>query len=223
MQALRARRSGDVAGATAQLEAILAEQPDHVDSLEVLAMLLSERGELDRAIELTLAVVQARPDSIMGHANLSRFYMLKGDKTTAEDWQAKARVLGWKDEIRRKGESAGPGLALGPDPELVTRQEAAVEAAPADARARLTLAESYRKLDMHAKAIPHLRVALTHDPELSAAHLELGRALEQVGARAEAAACYEKGIPIAERRGDMMARNQMQSRLAALRRRDGSA
>ena len=224
LQALAANRKGDKDGARAILEGILAEQPDHADSLEVLGMLLSEAGELDRAIALTERVLTQRPDSIMAHANLSRLWMLKGDKTVAEDWQAKARVLGWKDELRRKGAATGPGgaggvssLERGPDPELVTQQEQNVVANPDDPRARLALAGSYSKLAMHAKAVPHLQHALKVAPEMSIVFLELGKALEQVGAGARAIEVYEQGIPIADRKGDFMPRNQMQTRLAALR------
>jgi tetratricopeptide (TPR) repeat protein len=222
LTALAANRKGDKAGARAMLEAILAEQPDHADSLEVLGMLVSEAGELDKAIELTERVLTQRPDSIMAHANLSRFWMLKGDKTVAEDWQAKARVLGWKDEIRRKGAASGPGgaastsLERGPDPELVTSQEQNVVAHPDDPRARLALAGSYAKLAMHAKAVPHLQHALTIAPEMSIVFLELGKALEQVGAADRAMQVYAQGIPVADRKGDFMPRNQMQTRLAAL-------
>jgi tetratricopeptide (TPR) repeat protein len=218
MKALKARRAGDTDGAVALLEGILAEHPEHADSLEVLGMLLSERGELDRAIELTTRVLQYKPDSIMAHANISRFYMLKGDKPTAEDWQAKARVLGWKDEIARKGEAAGgaSGMDTGPDPETVTKQEQNVVANPDDARARLQLANSYRRLAMHAKAIPHLRHAIEVDPEMSILYLELGKALEDVGAAAEAMELYRKGAPLADRKGDFMPRNQMQARREAL-------
>jgi tetratricopeptide (TPR) repeat protein len=227
MKALKARRAGDRDGAGAILEAIVAEHPDHADSLEVLGMLLSERGELDRAIELTERVLQHKPDSIMAHANISRFHMLKGDKATAEEWQSKARVLGWKDEIARKGEAAGGaggaggpggagGLERGPDAETVTRQERNVAEHPDDPRARLQLAGSYVKLGMHAKAIPHLRHALDVDAEMSVLYLELGKALEAVGAAEEAMALYRKGAPLADRKGDFMPRNQMQSRLAAL-------
>lgn len=221
LAALAANRKGDKAGARAMLEAILAEQPDHADSLEVLGMLVSEAGELDRAIELTERVLTQRPDSIMAHANLSRFWMLKGDKTIAEDWQAKARVLGWKDEIRRKGAAGAPGgvstsLERGPDPELVTSQEQNVVANPDDPRARLALAGSYSKLAMHAKAVPHLQHALAVAPEMSIVYLELGKALEQVGASERAMQVYTEGIPLADRKGDFMPRNQMQTRLLAL-------
>jgi tetratricopeptide (TPR) repeat protein len=220
MKALAANRKGDKAAARAILEDVLARDPAHADSLEVYGMLLSEAGELDRAIEVTQRVLATRPDSIMAHANISRFWMLKGDKPTAEEWQAKARVLGWKDEIRRKGEGAAPADALEkpPDPELVLRQEAAVAATPGDARARLALAGSYRKLGMVAMAVAQLKAAQAAAPELSVVHLELGKALEEAGSPGEAAEVYRRAIPLAEQRGDFMPRNQMQTRLAALKR-----
>ncbi len=219
LKALGAHRKGDKAQARLLLEALLAEHPDHADSLEVLAMLVSEQGELDRAIELSLRLLELRPESIMGHANISRFYMLKGDKPTAEDWQAKARVLGWKDELKRKGEQVGAGqptMERGPDPETVTRQEDAVAGDPDNVLARIALSGSYRKLGMPARALGHLKHALKLDPSMSVLYLDLGKVLEEVGAPDEAAATYARGIPLADQRGDLMPRNQMQSRLAAL-------
>jgi tetratricopeptide (TPR) repeat protein len=219
LKALAANRKGDKAEARRLLEALVETDSDHADALEVLGMLVSEEGDLDRAIALTERLLALRPQSIMAHANLSRFHMLKGDKETAEDWQSKARVLGWQDEIRRKGgdpAGGGAGLQRGPDPETVTRQEQNVEAHPADARARLQLAGSYARLEMHAKAIPHLRHALSVDPQMSVLYLELGKALEHVGGRAEAAELYARGIPLADAKGDLMPRNQMQTRLSKL-------
>jgi predicted Zn-dependent protease len=219
LKALGANRKGDKAEARRILEDLLAEHPDHADSLEVLAMIVSEQGELDRAIELSQRLIALRPDSIMGHANISRFYMLKGDKTTAEDWQSKARVLGWKDELKRKGESTGSGqptLERGPDPELVTRQEDTVAADPNNVLARIALSGSYRKLGMPARALGHLKHALKLDPSMSVLYLDLGKVLEEVGAPDEAAQIYARGIPLADSKGDLMPRNQMQSRLAAL-------
>jgi len=218
LRALAANRKGNKPQARKLLEELLAEHPEHADSLEVYGMLLSELGELDRAIEITERVLVHKPDSIMAHANLSRFHMLKGDKVTAEEWQGKARVLGWQDEIRRKGTAAagaGP-VERPPDPAAVTAQEQAVTERPDDVRARLALAGSYRKLAMPAKAIPHLRHALSRDPQMSVLYLELARVLEDVGAADQAAELYRQGIPLAERKGDLMPRNQMQTRLAAL-------
>ena len=85
-------------------------------------------------------------------------------------------------------------------------------------RARLALAGSYRKLGMAAKAVAQLKAALAHDPQMSITYLELGKALEEAGVPGEATAIYQAGIPLAESKGDLMPRNQMQTRLAALER-----
>ena len=61
--------------------------------LAIASASVSEEGELDRAIALTERLIALRPDSIMGHANISRFYMLKGDKETAEDWISTGDLL----------------------------------------------------------------------------------------------------------------------------------
>ena len=225
LQALRLHRSGDVAGARAQLEAILDDDPDHQDALEVLGKICEEMGEVDRAIELTRHLALLAPNSIMANANLSRFFMLKGDKETAEEWQAKARVLGWKEEIGRKGEAAGAaGATERPiDPATLEKQEAAVAADPDSIVARMALASSYRKLEMPIKAVGHLREALKRDPDMSVLYLELGKALEAANLPHEALPVYETGVPIADRKGDLMPRNQMASRVADLKKRTPSS
>jgi tetratricopeptide (TPR) repeat protein len=217
MKALAANRKGDAAGARALLESVLAEEPDHTDSLEVLGMILSEQGELERAIEVTERLVGLAPSSIMAHANLSRYHMLKGDKETAEEWQAKARTLGWKEEIARKGAAAGTAATERPvDPDVVEKQEAMIGEHPDDVMTRLALAKNYIKLEMPIKAVGHLREALKHDPKLSVLYLELGKALEAANLAADAVPVYTSGIPVADKNGDLMPRNQMQSRLADL-------
>lgn len=218
MAALMARRKGDAAGARARLEEILASEPDHQDALEVLGMLVSEAGELDQAIAITTRLVELAPGSIMAHANLSRFFMLKGDKETAEEWQGKARVLGWKEEVGRKSAAGGgaSGLDAGVDPDMLEKQEQAVSARPDDVLARLALAASYRKLGMPAKAIGHLQKALALDGNLSTAWLDLGKCQEDAGMLGQARDTYAKGLAVAERKGDLMPRNQMASRLAGL-------
>jgi predicted Zn-dependent protease len=213
-----AKRKGDSDGAKRILEAMLADDPDCQDALEVLGMMVSEQGDLDRAIDLTSHLADLDPQSIMAHANLSRFYMLKGDKDTAEDWQAKARILGWKEEMGRKAAQGGANSNMdqGVDPDAVERQEQAVEADPDSVVARLALAISYRKLGMPAKSVSHLRHAVKLDPEMSALYLELGKSLEEANMTADAVAVYKDGIPLADARGDLMPRNQMASRLQQL-------
>lgn len=223
MAALKSRRQGNKAAALEQLEAILAAEPDHADALEVLGMMISEEGELDRAIELTERLVKLAPQSIMAHANLSRFHMLKGDKETAEEWQAKARVLGWKEEVGRKAANSPGGLHDGVDPDALEKQEQAVEKDPDSVIARLTLGRSYLKLGMPAKAIGHLRHAQKRDPDMSVLYLELGKALEAANMKSEALQTYDEGVSVADRKGDLMPRNQMASRRVALKKETSSS
>ena len=214
--ALMAKRRGEIQEARRILEEMLGEDPEHADALEVLGMMVSEDGELDLAIELTSRLVSLQPESIMAHANLSRFYMLKGDKETAEEWQAKARVLGWKEEVGRKASAAaGSGMET-VSPDMVEKQEKAVEERPDDAMARMALASSYRKLGMPVKAVSHLQHALTIDDTLSNVYLALGQSLEEANMKEDAAEVYRRGVPIADKKGDFMPRNQMASKLTQI-------
>ncbi|MED5329717.1 MAG: tetratricopeptide repeat protein [Planctomycetota bacterium] len=218
IKALAVRRQGSPDDARSILEEILDEDPEHEDSLEVLGMLLAENDQIDQAIELTKKLAELQPDSIMAHANLSRFYMLKGDKETAESWQSQARVLGWKEEIKRKGNAPTDGKpSEGIDPETLSTHEQAVEDRPDDPLPRLVLATSYLGLGMVAKAVSHLKMAQQLDGTNATVYLHLGKALHQIGASEEAQKFLEEGIQVAESHGAYMPRNQMQTLLAELR------
>src|SRR5690606_27048120 len=134
------------------------------------------------------------------------------------------RVLGWKEEVGRKNAAGGANSNLdrGVDPDVLMRQEQSVEKDPDSVVARLALASSYRKLGMPVKAVAHLRKALSLDPAMSVLYLELGRSLEEANLPKDAADTYRQGIPLAEKKGDLMPRNQMASRLAALEKKQGA-
>lgn len=66
------------------------------------------------------------------------------------------------------------------------------------------------------RAAVHLRAAVRHDPEYSAAWKLLGKALAAAGDQAGAAAAYGRGIETAERRGDVQAAKEMRVFLARL-------
>jgi len=56
-----------------------------------------------------------------------------------------------------------------------------------------------------SEAIPHLQAALEFDPEYSAAWKILGKALVETGDKEQAIQAYEKGIAVAEKKGDRQA------------------
>ena len=74
---------------------------------------------------------------------------------------------------------------------------------------RYSLGNEYLKTGDNAAAVEHLRAAIAHDPEYSAAWKLLGKALEASGAAAEALEAYRAGIAVAERKGDKQAAKEM--------------
>lgn len=74
---------------------------------------------------------------------------------------------------------------------------------------RYSLGNEYLKLGDVAKAAEHLRRAVEHDPNYSAAWKLLGRALTDAERLDEALAAYRQGIAVAEARGDVQAAKEM--------------
>ncbi|MDZ7803297.1 tetratricopeptide repeat protein [Thiohalophilus sp.] len=74
---------------------------------------------------------------------------------------------------------------------------------------RFGLGQAYYKEGHYDNAIAHLQRALQFDGEYSAAWKLLGQAHADSGDRDQAIATYEKGIEVAEKKGDMQAAKEM--------------
>ena len=74
---------------------------------------------------------------------------------------------------------------------------------------RFSLGNEYLKVNVPAKAVPHLRAAVVHDAGYSAAWKLLGKALAQTGDVDGAAHAYRQGIDAAEAKGDKQAVREM--------------
>jgi len=70
---------------------------------------------------------------------------------------------------------------------------------------RFGLGNALFKSGQAAEAISHLKVAIEFDPEYSAAWKILGKALVDVGDKEQAIVVYEKGLLVAEKKGDRQA------------------
>jgi len=88
---------------------------------------------------------------------------------------------------------------------------------------RFSLGSEYLKAGDPASAVPHLREAVARDPAYSAAWKLLGRALAEGGDLEAALAAYERGIAVAEGRGDRQAAKEMTVFARRLRKRLGAA
>lgn len=74
---------------------------------------------------------------------------------------------------------------------------------------RFSLGNEYLKAGVPTLASQHFRVAVERDPQYSAAWKALGKALAEAGEVEAALSAYEKGIAVAEAKGDIQAAKEM--------------
>ena len=92
---------GRLTEAIAEFKAALASDPTFVDAMHGLARVYQDSEEFDRAIEVANRIVDFDPDDVLAHTSLSILYQRKGMVAEAEAEGAKARVLGWKQQLKR--------------------------------------------------------------------------------------------------------------------------
>lgn len=88
------------------------------------------------------------------------------------------------------------------------------------ANLRFALANGYYRESDNERAIEHARVAVTLDPDYSAAWRLLGQAQTAAGLTADATASFERGIEVARLGGDRQVEKEMQVFLRRLQKSD---
>ena len=79
----------------------LAADPNFTDALHGLSRALQDLNRLDEAIEVSKRISEVDPDDVLAHTSLSILYQKKGMVPEAEAEANKARVLGWKQQLKR--------------------------------------------------------------------------------------------------------------------------
>jgi tetratricopeptide (TPR) repeat protein len=92
---------GRLAEAIADYEAALASDPTFLDAMHGLARAYQDSEEYDKAIAAANRIVELDPDDVLAHTSLSILYQRKGMVPEAEAESAKARVLGWKQQLKQ--------------------------------------------------------------------------------------------------------------------------
>jgi Flp pilus assembly protein TadD len=95
---------GDTDAALAKLDRATTLGPDSFEAWHALAEINFSLRRLDAAAAAGERALALRPDDLFIHTTLSRIFMEKGDKATAEKYGARAKVLGWKDQLQGKAE-----------------------------------------------------------------------------------------------------------------------
>jgi len=90
---------GDDDQAEKILKQVIAEEKSSIEANRALSEVSLSLGKLDQAEESCRNAILIDPDDLTVVVSLARILVKKGDKEGAESASAKARLLGWKEEL----------------------------------------------------------------------------------------------------------------------------
>ena len=94
--------AGDLPAAIAEYQHAIAKDATFTDAMHGLIRAQQDLGLLDDAIAVAQQLAQLDPDDILAHTSLSILYQRKGMVPEAEAEANKARVLGWKQQLKEQ-------------------------------------------------------------------------------------------------------------------------
>jgi tetratricopeptide (TPR) repeat protein len=98
---------GDSCAAIAGFQSSLAADPEFRDAAHGLIHALKNAGELDKAIAHTEQLIAADPNDVLAYTSLSILYQNQGKIPEAEAAATRAKLLGWKQQLREQKEAEG--------------------------------------------------------------------------------------------------------------------
>ncbi len=199
------------------LERAVAVDPGFADAYEALGVILGRHERYDEAIGWMRRLLDADPDSVMAHTNMSLYHMRSGRIEEAEEEARQAALAEMRhrraDEHRRQAEREAAERRR---VETARREEMfrqVLELDPEDPLANFGMGELLLERGDHADAVRHLESALTADPRYSAALLALGRAYEGLDDADRARETFTRCVDVAASRGDLAIATKAQEAL----------
>ncbi len=99
--ALDLMADGKLEEAVAAYRESLEIDPIFTEAMHGLARALQDMQRYDDAIGVAQKITELDPDDVLAHTSLSVLYQKKGMIPEAEAEGAKARVLGWKQQLKK--------------------------------------------------------------------------------------------------------------------------
>jgi tetratricopeptide (TPR) repeat protein len=174
--ALQHHQRGRLEDAERLYQAILADQPRHVEALHLLGVVAHQQGDHARAVLLIGSAVSGDPNNAIYHANLAEAYRMLGqfDQAVAS-CRVALRLRPHYPEVANN-----LGLALlgqGKTNEAIGQLAEALRLKPDFAMACNNLGNALRQCGDLQEAEAHFRSAVAMDPGLAEAHSNLGQLL----------------------------------------------
>jgi folate-binding protein YgfZ len=204
----------------ALLREAIALAPKFALGYEALGVLLSKQNKLDEAIALMKRLVEIDPGEIMAHSNLSVYYMQQGRIEEAEAEKGEATAIQFEKIIEEKQKEKALQAQSKEQEAERERQvgmfKQVLEIDPVDQVANFGLGTIFFEKGLYDEALGPLETVVANFKDYSAAYLALGKTLEKLARKDEAAEVYKKGIAAASKKGDLMPLRDMQNRLNKL-------
>jgi tetratricopeptide (TPR) repeat protein len=99
--ALDLMADGELEKAVIEYQESLATDPTFTEAMHGLARALQDLQRYDEAITVALRISEVDPDDVLAHTSLSVLYQRKGMIPEAEAEGNKARILGWKQQLKQ--------------------------------------------------------------------------------------------------------------------------
>jgi arylsulfatase A-like enzyme/Flp pilus assembly protein TadD len=200
---LALHRGGDLLGAIARVQRMLAVRPDMPQALQHLAFLQRETGDLGGAVATLRRSLAAHPDDTETAALLGGYLNESG-----RGKESAALLQVYTD--RREPDmdvllARGAALAqAGRSQEAVATFERALALDPTNAAAKANLGTVYLMLGDYRRARALLEEALGLEPDVSRAHNALGVIAAQTGHPEEAIARWKRAVELNAREWDTL-------------------
>jgi Flp pilus assembly protein TadD len=97
---LECMAAGDAGRAAELFEQVLAARPGDLEAKHGLIRALVDSGRVDDALAKTQRLIESEPEDVLAVTRLSMIYQQKGMIPEAEAAAARAKILGWKIELR---------------------------------------------------------------------------------------------------------------------------
>lgn len=98
--ALELFAAGEEQRAITEYQLCLAADPGFTDAMHGLVRIYQDLEQLDEAIAIARRIPETDPEDVLAHTSLSILYQKKGMVPEAEAEANKARILGWKHQLR---------------------------------------------------------------------------------------------------------------------------
>jgi tetratricopeptide (TPR) repeat protein len=97
----------DITAAIAGFRASLEADPAYADAAHGLLHALKANAQFDEAVAVAQLLIANNPDDILAHTSLSILYQYQGRIAEAEAAATRAKLLGWKHELRKHKDAEG--------------------------------------------------------------------------------------------------------------------